>query len=69
MLELLWMAESVVKNETAPRPFVLLGEYWHRLVDSALSEASSSAGADALRHAVRFTASIPDAVSAALGET
>lgn len=68
MLELLWMAESVVKSETSARPFVLVGEYWHRLVDSALSEASSPAGADALRNAVRFTASIPDAVSAALGE-
>ena len=68
MLELVWMAESVIKNETSPRPFVLLGEYWHRLVDSALSEASSSAGAEALRNAIRFAATIPDAVAAALGE-
>jgi uncharacterized protein (TIGR00730 family) len=68
MLELLWMAESVVKNEAAARPFVLVGEYWHRLVDSALAEAASSTGADALRHAVRFVATAPVAVSAALGE-
>jgi uncharacterized protein (TIGR00730 family) len=68
MLELLWMAESVVKNEALPRPFVLVGPYWHHLLDSAMAEAASPDGAEALRNAVRFTASIPDAVSAAVGE-
>ena len=66
MLELLWMAESVVKGEAAPRPFVLLGEFWRALVDSALAEAASPSGAEELRNAVRFAATVPEAVAAAL---
>jgi uncharacterized protein (TIGR00730 family) len=69
MLELLWMAESVVKNEAPPRPLVLVGEFWRALVDTALGESASPPGADALRHSVRFTATVPEAVSAALGES
>ena len=67
MLELVWIAESVVKGETSTRPLVLVGEFWRALVDSALSEASSASGADALRRVVRFTANVNEAVSAALG--
>ena len=67
MLELVWMAESVVKDETPTRPLVLVGEFWRALVDSALAEAASASGADALRRVVRFTANVNEAVSAALG--
>jgi uncharacterized protein (TIGR00730 family) len=68
MLELLWMAESVVKNEAAPRPLVLVGEFWRGLLETALAEASSPSGAEALRNAVRSATTAPAAVSAALGE-
>ena len=68
MLELLWMAESVVKSDVSPRPLVLLGVYWQALLESALAEASSPAGAQALRNVVRSAATAPAAVSAALGE-
>jgi predicted Rossmann-fold nucleotide-binding protein len=66
MLELLWMAESVVKDETPPRPLVLLGDFWRAVVQAALSEASSPSGAEALRGALRFTGSVAEAASAAL---
>jgi predicted Rossmann-fold nucleotide-binding protein len=69
MLELLWMAESVVKNEASPRPFVLIGEHWHRLVDSALAEAANAEGAESLRTTVCFAATVRLAVSAAMGGT
>jgi hypothetical protein len=65
MLELVWVAESVVKGQTPPRPFVLLGDFWRGLVETALAEASSPAGAAALRSVVRFAASVPEAVAAA----
>ena len=67
MLELVWMAESVVKGGTPSRPLVLVGEFWRALVDSALAEAASASGADALRRVVRFSANVNEAVSAALG--
>ena len=67
MLELVWMAEFVVKDETPTRPLVLVGEFWRALVDFALAEAASASGADALRRVVRFTANVNEAVSAALG--
>ena len=67
MLELLWMAESVVKNETFPRPFVLVGECWRALLESALGEAASPSGAKALRDCVRFASTVSEAVSAAMG--
>ncbi len=69
MLELLWMSESVVKNEASPRPLVLVGEFWRALVESALAEAADPSGAEALRSAVRFAPTVPEAVSAALGES
>lgn len=65
MLELVWMAESVVKAEAPPRPLVLLGDFWRGLVETALAEASNPAGAAALRGVVRFAASVPEAVAAA----
>jgi len=66
MLELVWMAESVVKTVTPPRPFVLVGEFWRPQVETALAEASNAGGAAALRSAVRFTTTVPETVAAAL---
>jgi hypothetical protein len=40
MLELVWMAESVVKADAAPRPFVLLGDFWRPTIETALADAS-----------------------------
>ncbi len=67
MLELLWMAESVVKALTRPRPFVLMGEFWRSQMETALAEASNAGGAATLRGAVRFTTTVPETVAAALG--
>ena len=49
MLELVFMAESVVKGVTSPRPFVLLGDFWRATVEKAIAEASRLTGAQALR--------------------
>ena len=67
MLELLWIAESVVKGETAPRPLVLVGDHWRRLAESALAEASNPEGAERLRDAIRFADNVTGAMSSALG--
>jgi uncharacterized protein (TIGR00725 family) len=64
MLELAWMAESIVKCEIAPRPLVFLGLFWRRVVALALSEAAGP-GAEALAQSVRFVNSPGDAVEEA----
>jgi uncharacterized protein (TIGR00725 family) len=61
MLELVWMAESVVKADAAPRPFVLLGDFWRPTVETALAEASSPSGAEALRSCIRYAATPKEA--------
>ncbi len=66
LLELVWIAESVVKGQARPRPFVLLGDFWQAVVRTALEEASNPAGAGALRAAVRFAATVAEAVDAAV---
>jgi len=66
MLEIVWIAESIVKGDVDARPFVLLGEFWRRTVEMAVAEASNSAGKEILRACVRFAASPADAVSRAL---
>jgi uncharacterized protein (TIGR00730 family) len=67
MLELVWIAESVMKAEAPPRPFVLLGPYWRTLVEMAIAEGASPAGLAALRSAVRSTTTVPEAVAAVFG--
>jgi uncharacterized protein (TIGR00725 family) len=62
MLELVWMAESVVKEDAAPRPFVLLGDFWRPTALTALAEASNPSGAIALRNCIRFAATAAEAV-------
>lgn len=64
MLEISWMAESVVKCEIAPRPLVFLGLFWRRAVAVALSEAAGP-GADALAKNIRFANSPAEAVEEA----
>ncbi len=66
MLELVWIAESLVKGETPPRPFVLLGDFWRPTLETALAEASNPAGAAALRASIRFAATPAEAVSLAV---
>ncbi len=65
MLELVWMAESVAKGDAAPRPFVLLGDFWRQTVETAVAEAGPS-GADALRSCVRFAATPAEAAAVAV---
>lgn len=66
MLELVWVAESVVKKQVRPRPLVLLGEFWRALVETALAEAPNPEGAAALGGVVRFVPTVPEAAAAAL---
>jgi len=66
MLELVWIAESVVKGLTPPRPFVLPGDYWRSLLLRARDEASAPDGARRLAACVREAASPAEAVELAL---
>jgi uncharacterized protein (TIGR00725 family) len=65
MLELVWVAESVVKGDVPKRPFVLLGDYWRATVEKAIAEASRPAGAEALRASLAVCSSPAEAVEAA----
>ena len=62
MLELVWIAESVVKGDVSAKPFVLLGDFWRPTVETALAEASNPDGAALLRECVRFAGSPAEAV-------
>lgn len=66
MLELIWIAESVVRGDAPPRPFILLGDSWQPVVEIALREASNPSGAAALRSAMRILPGPREAVVAAL---
>jgi uncharacterized protein (TIGR00725 family) len=66
MLEVVCVAESVVKGDVTPAPCVFLGEFWRPTVETALAEASSAEGAAALRSCVLFAAAPAEAVAAAM---
>jgi uncharacterized protein (TIGR00725 family) len=66
MLEIVWMAESVVKGEVSPKPFILLGDFWRQTVETALAEASVPSGARTLRSCVRFVGTPAEAVGIAM---
>lgn len=66
MLEIVWMAESVVKGDVAAMPFVLLGQFWRPTVDTALAEASNPEGAAKLKAVVRFAETPGEAVRLAI---
>jgi uncharacterized protein (TIGR00725 family) len=66
LLEIVGIAESVVKEDVAPAPCVFLGEFWRPTVAMALAEASNPEGAAVLRSCVLFAASPVEAVDAAM---
>ncbi len=66
MLEIAWMAESVVKGEVSRKPFILLGDFWRSTVETALAEASVPSGARTLRSCVRFAGTPGEAVGIAM---
>lgn len=66
LLELVWIAESIVKGDTRGRPLVFLGDSWRPVVSMILAEASEAAGAADLRSAMRTAATPAEAVAAAL---
>jgi len=65
LLELVWIAESLVKGDARPRPLVLLGDFWWPTVETALREASPSEGAAALKSSLRLCATPSEAATAA----
>ena len=67
MLEITWMAESIVKGIIPPRPLVFLGTFWRRAVALAVAEAAGP-GAEDLAGSIRLVATPEAAVRAALGE-
>jgi uncharacterized protein (TIGR00725 family) len=68
MLELVWIAESVVKGFAAPRPFVLVGDYWRSVVVRAREEASDPDGARVFGSCLREASGPAEAVARALEE-
>ena len=64
MLEIAWMAESIVKASVAPRPLVFLGVFWRRAVALAVAEAAGP-GADSLAASIQFVSTPESAVDAA----
>lgn len=66
MLEIVWIAESVVKQDAAPRAFVLLGDFWRPTLETALAEASNPGGAEAFRSCIRYAAAPAEAVDLAM---
>jgi uncharacterized protein (TIGR00725 family) len=66
LLEIVFIAESVVKGNVGPAPCVFLGEFWRPTVALALAEASRPEGAAALRSCILFAATPEAAVAAAM---
>jgi len=66
MLELVWLAESVIKREVVGRPLVLLGDFWRSTLETALREATGS-GTEALAAWVRWASSPEQAAELACG--
>jgi uncharacterized protein (TIGR00725 family) len=64
MLEIAWMAESIVKGNVAGRPLVFLGMFWRRVVALAVAEAAGP-GAESLAASIRFVSTPESAVDAA----
>lgn len=67
LLELVWVCESIVKQEVPPRPLVLLGDFWRATAHTILAEATGP-GAEALAASICFAESPAEAVERALGE-
>jgi uncharacterized protein (TIGR00725 family) len=69
MLEIAWIAESVVKSDVEPRPFILLGDFWRPTIETALAEASSSSGAATLRACLGWAGTPSEAADHAMAAT
>lgn len=67
MLELVWIAESIVKSDAPARPLVLVGEFWRPVAETAVAEASRRSGAATLRSCLHFADRPADAVHLAVG--
>jgi uncharacterized protein (TIGR00725 family) len=67
MLEIAFIAESVVKGDAAARPFVLFGEFWRPTVVMALAEASHRDGAVTLSGCVKIAETAGEALRLATG--
>lgn len=65
MLEIIFLAESIVKGAASLRPLVFLGGFWRDTVEKAAAEA---AGQISLASSVSFAATPAEAVSRAFGE-
>ena len=65
LLEIIFIAESIVKGDTPARSFVLLGDSWRPAVETALTEASNPEGRERFRSCLVFTESPAAAVAAA----
>ena len=63
MLEIVWIAESVVKGDTAPKPLIFLGDFWRATVETAIAEGSNPAGKETLRQCIRFASSPAETLS------
>lgn len=68
LLEIVWLAESVVKEEAPARPLVFLGDFWRASVGMALAEAAGP-GAEALTKSIRWAKTPEEAVALAFGES
>ncbi|HEY6929435.1 MAG TPA: LOG family protein [Thermoanaerobaculia bacterium] len=68
MLELAWLAESVVKANVPARPLVLLGEFWRATVEKMISEASGPSR-DAFVRSIRWAKTPHEAVELTFGES
>jgi len=66
MLEIVFIAESIVKGDTPARPFVLLSNFWRPAVETALAEASNPQGRVRFRSCLVFSESPAAAVAAAV---
>ncbi len=67
MLELVWIAESIVKSDAPARPLVLMGQFWRPVAETAVAEASRRSGAATLRSCLHFVDRATDAVRLAIG--
>ena len=62
LLEIAWIAESIVKGDTPPRPFVFLGGFWRPLAALLEAEASVPEGRESLRAVLREASTAAEAV-------
>ena len=68
MLELVFIAESIVKGTAPARPLVLLGAFWEGTLATALSEAAGP-GSRALEASIRRASGAAEAVALVRGSS